>query len=39
MSSNHAKGGNLLPGLNGDNGADEDNMDDGDENLLMEDDN
>lgn len=30
MSSNHAKGANLLPGLNGDR---EENMDDGDENL------
>ena len=33
ISSNHAKGGNLLSGLNGDN------MDDGDENLMMDDDN
>ena len=39
ISSNHAKGANLLPGLNGDSGDQEDNMDDGDENLAMDDNN
>ena len=34
LSSNHAKGANLLPGLNGDT---EDNLDDdGDENMHMD---